>query len=239
MALSLDVSLASMISPLVHYQTQNLTLDYSGKIGGKEDSVYGNDIGFRGRGLPFWRGTVEIAPSDRGSLVDTSIIESVLMRIQRPGAVFACPIIRETDRLWQFQADKTGQTTKYPIDSQLCNGTLSLTANAVEKANTYSLMANVSLATPDATLSNLEFAVLTGAYVSVGGFLYMITASNVFGTAISDIEPKKGLAELTMGAELDWRLPWIAARIPQGYSIQMPRYGSTAGPWSFEFEEAN
>ena len=58
MAATINIVLAEMLLPELHWTTQNLSPIYRGKIGGKEDSQSGSDPGFRGRGLPFWKGSI-------------------------------------------------------------------------------------------------------------------------------------------------------------------------------------
>ena len=239
MALNLDVALVEMTPPFLHWQTQNLSLIYRGKIGGKQDSTYGGDVGFRGRGLPYWEGSMEVAPGDRGSLLDTSRTESLLAKIQRPNAIFACPILRGTENLWTFRATSAMAAGEVDLDPTACADNLTISIDAVEQPNTYQVTPTVNLATPNADLTNIKFNVTQGAYISVGGFLYMITSSSDFDTATIDIEPKKGILELVANATMQWRLPYLAARIPQGFNVEMPRFGPFAGPWNFNFEEAN
>ena len=195
----------------------------------------------RARGRPFFIGMNSIVQGDRSSYISSAFVESLLVRMSTPGAKFANPVLRENaERLWSFRGLRSGDTNPSSIDSALCNGTLAASADGTQTADgTYSVDVTVSLITPDPMLSNLEVSVRPGALLSAGGKLFMVTRFNDFGTTLSGLEPRRSLSELAMGADIEWRSPWIAARFSPNEAANLLRDGNASGPWSYEWQEAD
>ena len=238
MPVSVDITLAEMLAPGGLYTTQRMTTRQPA-VGGRQVSNLGRDQPVRARGVPSWKGTNALAAGDRASYRTTGQIEALLMRMMRPGIKFANPIIRPNmARLWAFRGDRAGDTVV--LDSQLCNSYLTASADATVAADgTYSVGVDVTLRQADATLSDLEVTVQPGALCSAGGKLFMVTRPVDWGTELRGLEPLRGIGELADDARIEWLAPWLACRLPVDTSIDMPRAGASAGPYAYEWEEAD
>ena len=236
MPVAVDISLAEMTSAALLYETQRLTL-VEKREGGHGNSGYGFDRGVLKQGVAYFRGSNSIVLGDRASVVTTALVESLLVRMSWPGIKFACPVQRPNDdQLWSFSGTRAAQTVT--LDSALFEGYLTVTAAGTVTSDGYRAAVSPVLKSSDPTLSNLRVAVRAGAPCSAGGKLFFVT-QDVTGGPLNGLLPTRGLAELPAGARIEWRAPWLGARLMTNATVTLSRQGALAGPWSFDFEEAD
>ena len=236
MAISVDISQAEMLSPNVNYSTQNLRASFPGQKGGRNLSNYGQNVGVLKSGIGFWSGTLGIAQSDRAGRLDTGKVESILIRIQNHTKTFACPIIRDTDKNISFRGVRNSQPVD--LDNDLFEDYLTATTvGSTATDGSVTISYSINLKTADPTLSNIVAIIPEGCYISINGLLFLTTKLNNT-TTLSGLYPNKDLTRLAIGEKIDWKNPWIAARVTPGFSIEMMRIGAMAGPWSINWEEA-
>ena len=237
MAVSLNISIAEMLSQGVEYSTQSLRLQYPAQTGGRSVSNYGHDVSVLNAGVGYWSGSLSIAAGDRSSMLDTGKTESLLLRLQDHTKTFACPIIRNTDQMIEFRGTRASQ--QVTLDNDLFEDYFTATSVGSEASNgSVAISYSVNQKVNDATLSGLVAVIPQGCYLSIDGLLFMTTADNQ-STALTGLLPNKQLSRLTSGSRIYWKNPWIVARIVPGYSTDLLRYGPSAGPWSINWEEAS
>ena len=237
MAVSVNISIAEMLIENIRYSAQNLKCPAFGQYGGRGVSEQGHDQPVVNNGSRYWVGTVGLAQTDKASENETASVESIIMRIQDSTLKFACPIIRDSNKLIKFKGTKNSVTID--IDSDLVDDFLTITGAGAEASDgSVSMSYSASLKTPDATITNIVAIIPQGCYLSVDGLLFMTTVDNS-STALTGLLPNKELARLVVGEKILWRKPWIVARVPIGSELDLPRSGAYAGPWSFPFEEAS
>ena len=238
MAVSVDIPIAEMLSASVDYFAQNVRLSFPAQIGGRGLSTYGQDTrGVLNVGTSFWSGTLSISQNDRAGLAETGETESLLVRMQNHSNTWACPIIRNTDKLVTFRAIKNSQPIT--VDSDLFEDYLNITTAGTEHVNgNVTLVAAPVLKVADPTLSNIVAIIPQGCYLSVDGLLLMNVIENST-TTYTGLTPTKDLSRIIVGEKLYWKNPWIIARIPTGQVINMQRTNVMAGPWSVNWEEAS
>ena len=236
MPVLVDISYAEMTSARLNYSTQRLT-PMIGRIGGYDGSDFNRDRGVAEQGGKIFRGSNTVMLGDRGSVEDSAYVESLLMRMLNPGYKFACPVLRPNDaELWTFTAIRNG--VRVPLDRDLVADSLDIVTGGVNTADGYTATVRANLKTPNAALTSLQVSAAAGALCSVGGKLFMVTDASQGGLqVIRGLLPRRALSEITSGAKLDWRNPWIGARIPPRATVTYSRSGSNAGPWNYEWEE--
>ena len=221
----------------IRYSAQNLSCPAYGQIGGRALSDRGYDQPVINTGTRYWNGDLGIAPTDRASENETASIESIIMRIEDSSVTFACPIIRDSNKLIQFKGTKNAATID--IDSDLVDDFLTATTVGSDASDgSVSIGYSASLKTPDATITNIVATIPQGCYLSADGLLFMTTADNS-STTLTGLLPNKQKNRLVVGVKILWRKPWIVARTPINSRIILPRRGASAGPWNVPFQEAS
>ena len=237
MPVSVNISLTEMTSAGLQYDTQRLTL-VEPRQGGRDDSGYGFDRGVLGQGVGYFRGTNSLALGDRASVEDTALVESLLVRMSWAGTKFACPIQRPNDgQLWSFDGVRNSQ--RIDLDADLFEGYLNVTAAGTLTNDGFRVTVVPVLKQSDPTLSGLRVSVAAGAPCSAGGKLFIVTRAADGATVLNGLLPVRALAELAVGARIEWRQPWLAARLSTDATVTLSRSGSMAGPWSYDFQEAD
>lgn len=237
MPVDVQIDLAEMTSAGLLYETQRLTL-VELRQGGRDGSGYGFDRGTLKQGVAYFRGSNSIVMGDRASVAHTALVESLLVRMSWPGIKFACPIQRPNDSdLWSFSGVRSGQ--RMALDNDLIADDLDVTTSGAPTNDGYRVTVAPRLKVADPTLSALRVSVDAGAPCSAGGKLFLATQATADSSLIEGLLPLRGVGELASGAKVAWRSPWLASRLPASATVTLSRAGVMAGPWSFEFEEAD